>query len=109
MIRPATPFLSGVGAVTRPDGAIVSDVAYEITASPRLRRLVPSALWTMRLNVNRAEALFWFFECGPGLRLTVSDGRVLPFGVSMVPDRSGWVAVTTPRSPWLRWPWQAAD
>lgn len=106
MIRPAAAFLSGVGAVTRPDGAIVSDVAYEITAAPRARRLVPSALWTMRLHVSRAEALFWFFECGPGLRLTVSDGRVLPFGVFMVPDQSGWVAVTTPRSPWLRWPWQ---
>ena len=84
--------LSGVGSVTRPDGIIVEDVAYEI--SLHTRWYVRTGTASGRLRVQRNEAMYWFLEIGNGLRLTVTDGRRLLFGLNGAPDHSGWVEIS---------------
>lgn len=100
--------LSGTGAVRRPDGRLVEDVAYVLTTHTRAAQADATRRCTARLRVDRQEALYWFFECRDGLHLEIDDGRVLQFALTHIPDQSHWVEVTAARLPWAGWRWPAS-
>jgi hypothetical protein len=85
--------MTGVGSVNRPDGLVVRTVPYEISLYARWL-LRHGRTTSVRLQIHRQEAMYWFLESGTGLRLTVEDGRRLNFALDGVPDHSGWIRVS---------------